>query len=309
LIQSFQHVLARGRLAHAYLFVGHEGIGKKLFATELAKTLLCENPPEGELRDPCDACPACLQIAAGSHPDFQLAGLEAEQHEFPIKRMQEIIEHLNKKPARGKHRILILDDADQLSEEAANCFLKTLEEPPPSSLLILIGSSADLQMPTIRSRCQLIRFRPLPEELLAERLVAQEIVTTPEEARRIAPLCKGSLGAARLLADPAVLALRQELSQTLARPDFDSVALGQRIVKFVEEDTKDSALKRDRARIILEFVVDHLRQTLHADTEQADRLADALDRTLAADYQVDRRLQLVLVLEAWADGLGKLMRG
>jgi DNA polymerase-3 subunit delta' len=323
LVRAFQDVLRRGRLAHAYLFVGPEGIGKRLFAVELAKTLLCENPPGGEQRSACDACHACLQIQAGTHPDFQLVGVPEGKHEFPIDLMHEVIGHLALKPARGRHRVAILDDADLLSEEAANCFLKTLEEPPPASLLILIGTSPDRQMPTIQSRCQLIRFQPLPDDILAERLLAEEVVKNPDEARRLAPLCKGSFGAARLLADPAMLQFRQEFCDALTRPKIDSVALAQRLVKFVEEETKDSAVKRQRAGLVLEFVLDLLRQALWtqlgaqpasagpaqrlAECVHEDRLVEAAQRTLEADYQVDRRLQLVLVLEAYVDALTRLV--
>lgn len=321
LVRAFQGVLERGRLAHAYLFVGPEGIGKRRFAIELAKTLMCEKPPSAEEgRAACDMCPACLQVDAGTHPDYQYLGIPEGKHEFPIELMQEVIGHLALKPARGRHRVAIIDDADTLSEEAANCFLKTLEEPPPSSLLILLGSSPDRQLPTILSRCQLIRFRPLPDEVIAERLLAQEFVETADEARRIAQLCKGSLSIARLLVDPGMQSFRKEFGGALTQSQLDSVGLAQRLVRFVEEDTKDSALKRQRAGLVLEFVLDLLRQALQlkltgqangpgpaqrlAEHADVDRLLETLDRTLLADWQVERRLQLVLILEAYADALG-----
>src|SRR5262245_23591155 len=153
LIQAFDRALQRGRLAHAYLFTGPPGVGKRLFAHELAKALLCENPSTDRV-EACDRCSACAQVEAGSHPDFFAVSRPEENLEMPIRVMQELCHALSLKPARGKRKIAVIDDADDFNEESANSFLKTLEEPPPHSLLILIGSSADRQLPTIVSRCQ-----------------------------------------------------------------------------------------------------------------------------------------------------------
>lgn len=324
IIAAFTQAIGRGRLAHAYLFVGPEGIGKKLFAIELAKTLLCEN--RGEKLDACERCPGCVQVGAGTHPDFQLAGLPEDKHEFPISLMHEVIRNLSMKPARGRHRIAIIDDADEFNEEAANCFLKTLEEPPPRSLLILIGTSPDRQLPTIISRCQIVRFQPLPDEAIAARLVKESLVKDPQDARRLARLSAGSLGQARALADPQMWTFRQELFDRLSQPRLDSVALAERVVKFVEEAGKESAPRRQRAGLLLKFLIELIRAILlrvHgrepaladpqdvqvlmrlADRATPDQWLELLERCLEADQQIDRRLQLVLVLEALLDAMGQ----
>ena len=162
----------RGRLAHAYLFVSPPGIGKRLFAVELAKALLCEAPREDGRLEACDHCPSCIQMDAGTHPDFLTAARPPEKAEFPIELMRELCQHFSLKAARGRGKVVVIDDADDLNAESANCFLKTLEEPPPGSVLILIGTSSDRQMPTIVSRCQVVRFRPPPQETVAELLQA-----------------------------------------------------------------------------------------------------------------------------------------
>jgi DNA polymerase III subunit delta' len=329
LVRDFQQVIRRGRLGHAYLFVGPEGVGKKLFATELAKALLCEASDAAEVLDACDHCPACAQVDAESHPDFQSIGLPEDKHEFPIDLMQQLIGHLALKPARGKHRVAIIDDADDLNEEAANCFLKTLEEPPPRSLLILIGTSPDRQFATIVARCQLIRFAPLPKELVAERLVSEEVVSNLADGKRLAEMADGSLGDARLLANPAVGKLRRELFDALGQTRLNSVSLAEKVVRFSEEGGKESAAKRDRARLAIRFLIELLRaalqiqagqqpslgekQDIQAATRIAERLPgdwlmELLERCLQADYQVDRRLQLVLVLEAMMDVLGQTLQ-
>jgi DNA polymerase III subunit delta' len=328
LIRAFERAVARGRLGHAYLFAGPEGVGKKLFAIELAKTLLCEDPPAGQF-DACDQCRPCVQVDARTHPDFRLVGLPEDKHEFPIELMQKLIENLAMKPARQRKRVAIIDDADAFNDESANCFLKTLEEPPPASLLILISTSPDRQLPTIVSRCQLVRFAPLPEDVVAEQLLREDLVEKKEEALRLAKLSGGSLGDARALSEPDLWRFRRHLLDGLAQPRPDSVGLAQALVKFVEEAGKESAAKRQRARQVLGFLIDFLRAVIllqqghrpqladPPDAQAAGRLAERLsenqllqiiDRCLEADYQVDRFLQLSLVLEALLDALGERLQ-
>src|SRR5262245_47271126 len=111
---GFARVAARGRLAHAYLFVGLNGIGKRLFARQLAKTLLCENRPADRF-DSCDRCAACKLVDAGTHPDLFEVGRPEEKHEFPIDTMRDLLASLALKPARGGRKIAIVDDADDLN--------------------------------------------------------------------------------------------------------------------------------------------------------------------------------------------------
>ena len=97
---------------------------------KLAQALLCETRGEEEL-DPCGNCPGCIQVEAGTHPDFHEAGKPEDKHELPISVIRDLCDQFGVKPARGSHKVAILDDADDLNDEAANAFLKTLEEPPP----------------------------------------------------------------------------------------------------------------------------------------------------------------------------------
>src|SRR4051812_16934528 len=137
IVRSFDAAWRKGRLGHAYLFVGPAGVGKHTLARELARALLCET--RGDSLAACGACGSCKLVDANTHPDLTLAARPEEKLELPIERIRELIEHLSLKPARGGRKVAILDDADDLNEESANAFLKTLEEPPPGSLLILIG--------------------------------------------------------------------------------------------------------------------------------------------------------------------------
>src|SRR5713226_8347951 len=172
LARSFADVVARDRLAHAYLFAGPPGIGKKLFARELAKAILCEKSKDRV--DGCDRCSSCVLVEAGTHPDVILANRPEDKVEFPIDVIREVSEKLAMKPARGGYKFALIDDVDDFNDPAANAFLKTLEEPPPKSVVILIVTDPERQLPTILSRCQLVRFGPLSFSLVAELLRAQK---------------------------------------------------------------------------------------------------------------------------------------
>jgi DNA polymerase-3 subunit delta' len=327
LVQLFGRVVQRGRLAHAYLFTGRRGIGKRLFAEELANALLCEASPEASL-EACDRCPACVQVAAGTHPDFFVATRPEESLEFPIELMREFCKNLSLKPARGRGKVAILDDADDLNEASANCFLKTLEEPPPRSVLLLIGTSADRQLPTIVSRCQVVHFPPLSEALVGEILRTQG-VEDPTLIERLARMSGGSPGQALALADPALWEFRRILLKGLAQPRFDSVALAQAWMQFVEEAGKDSASQRRRAALVLRFLIEFWNAALTLRVGGTSKLAEAddlraleqivkrtdaehllgvLERCLEAEAHIDRRVQLVLVVEGLLDALGQRLR-
>ncbi len=323
LIAGFRRVVARGRLGHAYLFCGPPGVGKRLFAQELARSLLCESPKG--LLDPCDACPACVQIDAGTHPDFFPAARPAESLEFPIDLMRTLCGQFALKSARGRGKVIVLDDADDLNQESANCFLKTLEEPPPGSLLILIGTSPERQLPTVVSRCQVVRFAPLKDDLVGDLLEAQGVGDAAAR-KRLVRLASGSPGLALTLADPALWKMRNRLVAGLTSRPVDSVELSKAWWEFVEQAGKESAAQRARAQLVLRLVIDFFSdalalasggqprrtgpedlpalQRLAARTD-AERLLELLERCLEADQQITWRVQLVLVLEALLDAMAQ----
>jgi DNA polymerase-3 subunit delta' len=323
-VEGFRRAVRRGRLAHAYLFTGPAGVGKRLFAVELAKALLCENAATTGPQA-CDRCPSCIQVESGTHPDFFTAVRPPEALEFPISLMRELCQSFALKSARGRGKVILIDDADDLNEEAANCFLKTLEEPPPRSVLILIGSTPDRQLQTIVSRCQVIRFAPLPSEMVEELLQEQGIEDAALQAR-LARLSAGSPGLAKDLADPALWEFRRKLLEGLTKAPIDPVELSRNWMEFVEEGGKESAAQRRRAQLVLRLVIDFLDDALTVSmngvprrTEAEDRpgldalarradpehLLEALGRCLDADRQIDRRVQLVLILEGLMDALGQ----
>src|SRR3954471_21453307 len=209
-VDQFRRTLAAGRLASTYLFVGPPGVGKRLFAKELAHSLLCTESDEAAL-EPCGKCESCRMFAAGNHPDLELIGLPADKATLPIDLFIGDREHRNQEgfcyrigllPLFGRRKVASIDDADHFGIPSANCLLKTLEEPPPSAMLILIGTSPSRQLPTIRSRSQVVRFRGLEVETVANILVESGAVAERELAVRAAELSEGSVERALQLADP-----------------------------------------------------------------------------------------------------------
>jgi len=232
-------------------------------------------------------------------------------------------------PATMRMKIYIIDEAHMLTKEGANAFLKTLEEPPPRSVIILIGTSPDRQLPTVLSRCQVVRFAPLPEPLVAELLRAQGI----EDATlvgRLTRLSGGSPGLARALADPALWDFRRTFLQHLTEPQIDSVGLGKVLNEFTEKAGKESAAQRQRATLVLRLVIDFLNDVLRvqlggtprlaepdemrtlealANRVDVDRMLAILERCLQGDEHINRRAQRELALEALTDELGERLAG
>lgn len=338
-VEQFRRALERERLASTFLFVGPEGVGKRTFALKLAQSLLCQTRPEESL-DPCGTCPSCQQVQAGTHPDIAVVAKPPEKSFLPLDlligdpehRMREGLCHsIALKPFMGGRRIAVIDDADYLNAEGANCLLKTLEEPPPRSVLILIGTTPAKQLPTIRSRSQVIRFRPLSAQQVAEILTVQGLVRDGAEAERLASHSDGSVQRALQQADAALWSFRDELLQRLAAPKLDAVGLAQSLQEFVDAAGKEAAARRRRMRQVIEQSAEFYRQllqsltgaTANGDPEvralvaraashwqgRLEAVAACLDRSLEALEQVDRNANPATLLESWLHDLAKLGRG
>jgi DNA polymerase-3 subunit delta' len=335
--ERFRRLLRLGRLASTFLFVGPSGIGKRAFAEKLAQALLCTERAAEQLA-PCDKCSSCLQVAARTHPDLYIVEKPPDKSSIPLSllvgddahRMREGLCHdIALKPFMGGHKVAIIDDADSLGDEGANCLLKTLEEPPPRSVLILIGTSADTQLPTIRSRAQLVRFRPLSQQSVADILESRGLVTDRPQAERLAEFSEGSVQKAMDLADDQLWEFRRRLLDALASPRLESVTLAGELVPFVEAAGKDAAPRRARARQVIGFAIAFYRQLLRvlvgstpvADAELLREVERArskwpsdpeiagacIDRSLEALAQVDRNAHQTTLLECWLDDLSRII--
>src|SRR4029078_11494098 len=229
------------------------------FALKLAQSLLCERVPSQQLA-PCGDCSTCRQVLSLNHPDLEIISKPPDKAFIPLEALIGDAEHRMRaglcsnialKPYSGRRKVAIIDDADYLNKEGANCLLKTLEEPPPDSVLILIGTSEQRRLPTIRSRCQIVRFAPLAEGDVADLLVEKGLCPDASTARASAAYSEGSLDRAVWLTDIGGLECRAEVLRILRQAEFELQPAAKMISQFVEEAGKESALTGKRLSVLL----------------------------------------------------------
>ena len=230
---SLQRAYAAGRMPHAYIFAGDDGVGKFAVASTWAKMLLCENKQtvsdDSVFVDSCGVCHSCKMFDASSHPDFRPLYKEMVKFtkdgknkttpvKFPIDVIREfLIEKVSNRPTTGDFVVYCIDEFEKVSNEAQNALLKVLEEPPGYCVIILLCSRLDDLLPTTLSRCQLIRFGAVHESQIVERLTGEGV----DEAEAVywARFSQGSLGRAlawaQLQVEPAVYALKRELVEKI----------------------------------------------------------------------------------------------
>lgn len=317
-IEMFRRAVDRGRTAHAFLLIGPAGIGKRLFARNIAQCLFCTRTANADL-DACGTCPACQQVQAETHPDLLQIGCPEGKSELPIellvgtpdRRGREGLCHdLSLRPMSADRKVAILDDADLMNEASANALLKTLEEPPAGSILFLITPAVEPILPTIRSRCQPIRFHPLAESDVADLLVAHGDETDPQAATIIARMSEGSLAVAAQLLDEGVRGLRSRLEEVLRGTGTDAMAAAKSVTEAVEELAKDLPTQRRHAGWLIRFAVQFYTSQLEsASDETADRLVRQMERCLEAQEHIDGAMPIPLCLEGLCVDLARLGRG
>jgi DNA polymerase III subunit delta' len=205
-ITLLQQSLRNGQLSHAYLLVGPAHVGKFTLALNLAQAVNCDSENR-----PCQECTSCRRIATSKHSDIHVVDLiSVEKKEIGIRQIAEMQTAAHLPPFEGKYKVFIFDRAEMLSHEAANSLLKTLEEPPPNTLIMLLTTRESALLPTIASRCQRVELRPLPLVLLRDVLVKDHQITQ-DKAELLARLSGGCLGWAILaLRDESLLSEREQ---------------------------------------------------------------------------------------------------
>jgi len=201
-VQLLSRALAGNRLAHAYLFIGPEGVGKQTTATALAGFLFCGSSQ----KKPCGQCSGCLKFLSGNHPDY--LSIRPDGATIKIDQIRALKKDLRFPPFEAGMRIVCMEEIQTMRREAANSLLKILEEPPPDNLLLLIASESQPILPTILSRCQVIPFTPLTPDQTSGIIRTLEPGLTPEDARSLAVLSGGCPGQVRQLHSDDVLELR-----------------------------------------------------------------------------------------------------
>ena len=193
-LDLLRRAVARQTLPPSLVFAGPEGVGKRLTATALAQALNCERRSGADADDACGVCASCMRIARGVHADI-LVIEPGDSGAIKVDQVREAIDRTAYRPFEGRRRVVIVDQADALMPEAQNALLKTLEEPPPASVFVLITARPDVLLPTVRSRCQRRRFGPLSPADVAAVLVRDHGFAAAD-AQAAAAASDGSVGRA-----------------------------------------------------------------------------------------------------------------
>jgi DNA polymerase III subunit delta' len=279
--------VARDALPPSLIFSGPAGAGMRDMAIAVAQSLNCLTPTgEGEERDACGTCAACTRIARGVHPDVMVVD-PSDSGSIKVDQIRDVIDRAGFRPFEGRRRVVIVDDADAMAGGAQNALLKTLEEPPPSSVFILVTTRPDMLLPTVQSRCPRLRFQAAEREPVDEeaREIARDVLAqaaaTDDAGRRIEAardlLAKTGAGGrtdrdqlashlqamAALLRDIEVLstgANAEMLANADVRPDLDRLATsfgGDRGVRaFTAVDTALTALDRNAGvKVVADWLV------------------------------------------------------
>ena len=241
-IELLRRAIINDRVVHSYHFLGNEGIGKRRVALQFAKALNCLERGAEE-SDACDRCLSCKKIDAELHPDVTV--LEPEGQAIKVDRVRQMLRDLAYRPYEGKRRVCILTAADRMAPNMSNTLLKTLEEPPLHTVMILVANSSKAILPTILSRCQQIPFNPLPLPSLTHWLVEQKGIQEAE-AHLLASLSEGSPGKA--------LQLKEEIHQ-IKREDLLQRWLGMKVFSFGDIEGWVESMPSNREDLVLTLEV------------------------------------------------------
>lgn len=233
------------KYSQAYLFTGPEGVGKRRTAFAFAQILNCRELSmdfNGKIIDACDECDSCRKIKDSNHPDVELITVEEKHKEIRIDQIHELQKRIALKSMEGRKKVYILDDANQMNRDSSNCLLKTLEEPNEDVVIILIARNLYGLLPTVRSRCQILKFKTIPQNKI-KGILTEKYNVDDDRASFIAELSQGRLGVAEQYAGEEmehVLELSMQIVegvlQQKGRKEFPNY---EKIFKFTDEICRD----------------------------------------------------------------------
>jgi DNA polymerase-3 subunit delta' len=300
-IDILQRAFAAGRWAHSYIFAGPEGVGKFKTAREWAKLLGCREPvAENGLAESCGCCESCRLFEAGSSPDFHHVYKELREFtedgkgkktpvDLPIDVIREfLVEKVSAKPTVSQSKVFVVSEAERLNNSSQNCLLKVLEEPPGYCCIVLLCTRLEKLLPTTRSRCQTIRFGPVDQERIIEKL--REMDLEENRGRYFAALAQGSIGAACRwaeleLAGARLYETKNELLNCLAGYELaDALNLAERFVaeskriagiwSSVEKNTSKTDVGRKAAKTLIRMIISALHDAMMLNAAAPQKAAD-----------------------------------
>lgn len=254
------------KLSHAYLFVGEEQLGKKRLAKEFVKLINCLSSQISQSEtwedEPCGVCKNCKDIEKENYPDVLMVSKKNDKQEIEISQIREALNFLSYKSYYGSFKVVIIDGAEEMNQEAQSCFLKTLEEPKGKTILILISSHPEMLLATILSRCQIIKFYSVNQKEIEGHLV--KIGAKEKMARSLASFCLGKPGrAVDLFLNPEKLQKEQKALEELVK-----VINSNLVEKF--QYTKKINLEENNLKEVLEILRRYLRHLLFLKTGAAN---------------------------------------
>lgn len=295
-IHILQCAIKNQHIAHAYLFTGPEGVGKKKAALALAQYLNCEAANTVTFSS-CQRCPSCIQAMAGSHPDIML--LEPDGASIKIEQIRNLLSKVSRCNYESAYKVIVINDAHLMTEQAANCLLKTLEEPTEHTVFILIAAQVQNLPITILSRCQQIQFNFLPPTYLQE-ILQQLHPERQSQIGLITALAQGSIATAEtLLANEEISAARQDFYQLL---DKIATLRPAQIISWCEQWDKNKKM----VKTLLELGQLWYHDLLLANTAGQWDLLVNQDYLAALKAQQINPQQLLTVLQYFQTGVAQL---
>jgi DNA polymerase III subunit delta' len=278
--------IVNGTTRHAYLFAGPPGLGRRTLALRFAQALNCQTPIEPGI--PCRECRDCKQIAAMQHVDLTVVQADSEGGTLKVDQIREVRRTLVLKPYAAKYRVAMFLRFQEANDNAANALLKTLEEAPSYAVLILTADNPEQLLPTIVSRCEVLRLRPLQVEQVMNELETRGIETG--RAKLISHISGGRFGyALRLLEDESLLERREERLN-----DLQNLISSSRVEKFAYADklSKDKESMRQAILIWLSYWRDVMLRTARAETPlvNVDRNVEIEELASRMDLSIARRM-------------------